>query len=234
MKIYVTGDTHIPIDISKLNMREFPEQKELTREDYVIILGDFGLYWHDDAEHHRWKQWLEEKNFTILWIDGNHENHQWLNSFPVTEWHEGMVHQTAENIIHLMRGECFEIGGKYFLAAGGAQSYDRLCRVADVSWWKEELWSHKEQRKLFFTLDIMKSENKRIDYVLSHTCPRDLLIPMFGISPMDDPDPTTSMLQAVYDDLGSGGFTGWYFGHWHQDKSMGKFHCLYDEIVRIL
>ena len=43
MKIYVTGDTHIPIDISKLNMREFPEQKELTREDYVIILGDFGL-----------------------------------------------------------------------------------------------------------------------------------------------------------------------------------------------
>ena len=96
--------------------------------------------------------------------------------------------------------------------------------VEDVSWWKEELWSHKEQRNLFFTLDIMKSENKRIDYVLSHTCPRDLLIPMFGISPMDDPDPTTSMLQAVYDDLGSGGFTGWYFGHWHQDKSMGKFH----------
>ncbi len=145
-----------------------------------------------------------------------------------------MVHQTADNIIHLMRGEYYEIGGKYFLAAGGAQSYDRLCRVAEVSWWKEELWSHKEQRNLFFSLDIMKSKNKRIDYILSHTCPRDLLIPMFDISPMEDPDPTTSMLQTVYDDLGMGGFTGWYFGHWHQNKSMGKFHCLYDEIVRIL
>ena len=234
MKIYITGDTHIPIDISKLSTRNFPEQKELTREDYVIILGDFGLYWRYDAEHLYWMRWLEDKNFTVLWIDGNHENHRWLNSLPVSEWHGGEVHQTADNIIHLMRGECYEIGGKYFLAAGGAQSYDRLCRETEVNWWKEELWNHKQQSNLFFTLDIMKSKNQRIDYVLSHTCPRDLLIPMLGISPMEDPDPTTSMLQTVYDDLGSEGFIGWYFGHWHQNKSMGKFHCLYDEIVRIL
>ena len=234
MKIYVTGDTHIPIDIRKLYIREFSEQKELTRDDYVIILGDFGLYWHYDAEHLKWLSWLEEKNFTILWIDGNHENHQWLNKLPVTEWHEGMVHQTSDNIIHLMRGECYEIGGKYFLAAGGAQSYDRLSRIEEVSWWKEELWSHKEQRNLFFTLDKMKSKNKTIDYVLSHTCPRDLLMPMFGISPMEDPDPTSSLLQILYDELGYHGFQGWYFGHWHKNKSMGKFHCLFDDIVRIL
>lgn len=234
MRIYITGDTHIPIDINKLNAKEFPEQKELTREDYVIILGDFGLYWHNDKEHQHWKKWLEEKPFTVLWIDGNHENHQWISSLPVSRWHGGRVHQTAENIIHLMRGECFEIGGKHFLAAGGAQSYDRLCRVAGVSWWEEELWSHQEQENLFFTLDRMKAEGIRIDYILSHTCPRELLRPMFGVSPMEDPDPTASLLQAVYDELGSQGFQGWYFGHWHQDKSMGKFHCLYDEVRRIM
>ena len=234
MKIYVTGDTHIPIDISKLNTKKFPEQQEMTREDYVIILGDFGLYWHDDKEHEHWRKWLEEKSFTILWIDGNHENHQWINSFPVSRWHGGRVHQTAENIIHLMRGECFEIGGKHFLAAGGAQSYDRFCRVSEVSWWKEELWSHQEQENLFFTLDRMKAEGIRIDYILSHTCPRELLRPMFGVSPMEDPDPTASLLQAVYDELGSQGFQGWYFGHWHQDKSMGKLHCLYDDVRRIM
>ena len=106
--------------------------------------------------------------------------------------------------------------------------------MSEVSWWKEELWSHKEQDNLFFTLDRMNAEGIPIDYILSHTCPRELLRPMFGVSPMDDPDPTTDMLQTVYDELGDDGFQGWYFGHWHQDKSMGKFHCLYDEIVRIV
>ena len=43
--IFLTGDTHIPIDVSKLNTKNFPEQKNLTSDDYVIILGDFGLYW---------------------------------------------------------------------------------------------------------------------------------------------------------------------------------------------
>ena len=46
--IYITGDTHIPLDISKLNTTNFPEQKDMTKNDYLIILGDFGLYWKND------------------------------------------------------------------------------------------------------------------------------------------------------------------------------------------
>ena len=40
--ICLTGDTHIPNNIAKLNMKNFPEQKNLTRDDYIIVLGDFG------------------------------------------------------------------------------------------------------------------------------------------------------------------------------------------------
>ena len=44
--IYITGDTHIPTeDISKLSTKRFPEQKMLSKEDYVIICGDFGGVW---------------------------------------------------------------------------------------------------------------------------------------------------------------------------------------------
>ena len=43
--IYVTGDTHIPIDIHKLDDDAFMEQKNLTKDDYVIICGDFGGVW---------------------------------------------------------------------------------------------------------------------------------------------------------------------------------------------
>ena len=44
-RVFVTGDTHIPIDVKKLNSDNFLEEKELTKDDYVIVAGDFGLLW---------------------------------------------------------------------------------------------------------------------------------------------------------------------------------------------
>lgn len=41
--IYITGDTHCSIDIRKLNIKNFPEQRNMTKSDYVIIAGDFGV-----------------------------------------------------------------------------------------------------------------------------------------------------------------------------------------------
>ena len=39
--IYATGDTHG--DISRFSSKVFFEQKELTKDDYVIILGDLSI-----------------------------------------------------------------------------------------------------------------------------------------------------------------------------------------------
>lgn len=52
--IFITGDTHIPIDISKLNVTNFPIQKELSKEDYLIVCGDFGLIWDKSNEEKYW------------------------------------------------------------------------------------------------------------------------------------------------------------------------------------
>lgn len=41
--IYVTGDTHANLDIGKLSSRRFKEQKEMSKDDYLIVCGDFGL-----------------------------------------------------------------------------------------------------------------------------------------------------------------------------------------------
>lgn len=51
--IYLTGDTHIPIDIDidKLSSKSFPEQKQLTRDDFIVVLGDFGLLWREDTTY---------------------------------------------------------------------------------------------------------------------------------------------------------------------------------------
>ena len=41
--IFVTGDTHADIDIGKLAVKNFPRQKDLSKSDYLIVCGDFGL-----------------------------------------------------------------------------------------------------------------------------------------------------------------------------------------------
>ena len=72
-RIYVTGDIHSEPD--RFSMENFPEQKELTRDDYMIICGDFGLVWAEDKESKRetwWLDWLEDKNYTTLFVDVNH------------------------------------------------------------------------------------------------------------------------------------------------------------------
>ena len=79
--IFITGDIHGNIDINKLNSKKFAEQKNLTKSDFVIIAGDFGLVWDESKECQYWIKWLSEKNFTTLFIDGNHENFNLLNSY---------------------------------------------------------------------------------------------------------------------------------------------------------
>ena len=45
--IYATGDCHG--DYRRFATEIFPEQKEMTKNDYVIVCGDFG-YWDESKE----------------------------------------------------------------------------------------------------------------------------------------------------------------------------------------
>ena len=99
--IYVTGDTHADIDIKKLSVKNFPMQKSLTKKDYLIVCGDFGLIWDGSTREIWWKKWLAGKNFTTLWIDGNHENFDILRKFSLQDKFGGKVREIAPNIYHL-------------------------------------------------------------------------------------------------------------------------------------
>ena len=124
-QIYITGDTHG--DVRRLNTTSFYEQKEMTKDDYVIILGDFGLVWDykgESREERNWLNWLEEKSFTTLFIDGNHENHDRIREMSVEMWNGGKVHKVRPSVIHLMRGQVFNIDGLKIFTFGGARSHD--------------------------------------------------------------------------------------------------------------
>lgn len=229
MEIYITGDIHCPYGVQKLNNRNFPEQKLLERDDYLIILGDFGLYWKDDKEYRYWLKWFKQKKYTILWLDGNHENHHWINSFSVTEWHGGKVHQTEENIIHLMRGEVYELAGKKFFVCGGASSTDKEHRVEGVSWWPEENISEAEREN---ALTNLAKHGNKVDYILSHT-----IYPEFATSKLSaelKPEyigPTENFLADINKSVE---FEAWYFGHYHKDVTHDKYHCMYYSVEQLI
>ena len=74
-----------------------------------------------------------ELPFSVLFVDGNHENFDLLNSYPVEIWKGGKVHRVKPNITHLMRGQVFEIEGKTIFTFGGATSIDRDFRTEGMS-----------------------------------------------------------------------------------------------------
>lgn len=185
--IFITGDTHMSFE--KLSNRHFPSAVNLTRNDYVIVCGDFG-YWSDCPELRYWLKWLENVNFTVLFVDGNHEDFNRLDRMHVSKWKGGRVHKISKNIIHLMRGQVFDIDGTKVFTFGGARSHDisdgildeenwkakarrldnlgkRMYRVRNVSWWEQEMPNSKEMDEGIKNLE--KAGNK-VDLVITHCC----------------------------------------------------------------
>lgn len=61
--IWVTGDTHRDW-VHRLNMESFPEQKEMTKDDYVIVLGDFGI-WNDTPQQRHTNMAVSDKDICL-------------------------------------------------------------------------------------------------------------------------------------------------------------------------
>lgn len=223
--IYVTGDIHANLDIGKLSTKRFPQQKQLGKNDYLIILGDFGLVWDGSNEEMYWRNWLSQKPFTTLWLDGNHENFDYLKSFPEVAMFGGTVQKIAPDIYHLLRGQVFTIEGKTFFVMGGAASHDRHHRKEHISWWKEEMPSSLEMESAINSLDKV---GWKVDYVLTHCAPRSV---QTMLEPWYENDPLVSFLDRVRSDLT---FKRWYFGHYHVDKRINEqFFALYNRITPI-
>lgn len=60
--IFATGDCHG--DFQRFGSKHFPQQKSMDRDDYMIILGDFGGAWNGSSEERKRLDWLNEKPFT--------------------------------------------------------------------------------------------------------------------------------------------------------------------------
>ena len=155
MLLHIFGDTHGPLEINKINPKRFLG-RALTDNDAIVICGDFGFPFlptdcisedtlkESGAEHHCIKyarayrqniDWLKSFPCDILFIDGNHDNHEFWAKLPTEPWNSGQVHRLpdAPNVIHLMRGEYYTIDGLTVWCMGGAESIDKATGGNPVS-----------------------------------------------------------------------------------------------------
>ena len=251
--LYVTGDTHGDW-MSRLNTNAFPEQKTMTKDDYVLILGDFG-YWHDTKSEKYNLDWLEKKPWTTLFISGNHENYDRLKELPVETWKGGKVQKLRPSVYHLMRGQVFEINmddktTSTFFTFGGASSHDirdgvleiddprvkkwrkdnfKLFRINHVSWWKEELPTQEEMDE---GIENLKRYNNKVDYIITHCPYTSLLRQMDGGSGLYEADYLTDYLQTIKQTVD---YKQWLFGHMHVNLQFywERSTCMYEQISRL-
>ncbi|WP_461874589.1 metallophosphoesterase family protein [Fusicatenibacter sp.] len=251
--IYITGDCHR--DFRRFNTWIFPEQKEMTKDDFVIICGDFGGIWSEggeDSEERYLLKWLQDKPFTTLFVDGNHENFDRLyEEYPVKEWHGGNVHEIRPSVLHLMRGQVFEFCGKTFFTFGGASSHDvsggildrsdpnyqekkkkldrgwKPYRINHLSWWQEELASEEEMEEGRKNLAV---HDNCVDFIVTHCCASSVQDAIGeGLFQKDrETEYFEEILQTVQ-------FRKWFFGHYHDNRNVSeKLLLLYEQIIRIV
>lgn len=211
--IYFLSDQH-----GGENLGELQKYLDTGKDgDLLIILGDVGLKFRDTEENRAFDELLLSSKKKIAFLDGNHENFEYIYSFPEEEWCGGKVHRLTENIVHLERGYIYEIDGNSFFVFGGCRSSAK---------WKElGLWHPEDaptEEQLARAYSNLEKYGYKVDYILTHkyeegkgTRTEELLTLCKFIDEKVD-------------------FKHYYAGHWHTNKRVDEKHSfVYDVLVPI-
>lgn len=207
-------------------MSAWPEQKNLTKDDYLIICGDFGCIWDGSYKDNWWLNWFAHKPFTTLICFGNHENYDIIFSkYPIVEMFGNFVFEIRENVFGFLRGVVYEIAGKTFFTLGGATSIDRHLRKEGTSWWSQEMPSYQEFQDAF---DALEEHNWNVDYVITHCAPSSIQTKICDKYRYDKLTDFLNYIDKVII------FKHWYFGHYHIDCEITENHtAIYNKIIEL-
>ncbi len=237
---FITGDFHG--DARQVSHKSWPKGKDCKVGDVMIQNGDFGIIWDNvpSSEEKYWMEWLSEKKYEMLIVDGNHDNHPRILDLPITQKFGSDIRyymngEMTKPIYFAIRGNIYQINGKSYLTMGGALSIDKHLRQhsgPSQSWWEQELWSKEEETHCLNNLDAV---NWEVDYVVTHTCPDSVIYYVIdGISEKFR-DPTSRFFEFIANKLD---FGKWSFGHFHTEREFtdaagDKYQCHYKLIHEI-
>ena len=207
--IYVTGDTHGEYG------RFMWIDRKLQTGDILIICGDAGLLFKDDFNEHKRLDEMETKPYTILFVDGNHENFDAIYSYPQEIWNGGKVHRIRKNVLHLCRGQVFDIEGKKFFTFGGGYSIDKPMRIEGRSWWQQEMPTDEELQEGNRNLE---KAGYKVDYIITHTLPIKTVATVHRDHGHKE-GYLNNYLEYVAENTE---YKHWYAGHFHMDRDLHR------------
>lgn len=176
----------------------------------IVHVGDFGFHFGHNAENgyifeKPLQLALKKHGVYIVWIDGNHDAHQWLREQPRLA--NGFVKTGASgHVFYAPRGHRWTWSNRVFGALGGAWSFN---------------WRYlKEGVNLFAKLEEVKQEDvdalgdSPLDYLISHDVP--ISVKMKSTLGSVYPEKSRALIQQAVDrTLPKRVFSG----HWHQRRN---------------
>ena len=189
-------------------------EKIATENDLLIILGDLYIKCENTEENRSFTDFFFSLKSNIAFIEGNHDNHPFINSHPEEEWNGGLVHRLSPNAVHLIRGNVYEIEGLNFLVMGGCKSSPR---------WKEMgLWFDGEEPTAEeINLAYKNLSEKKIDVILTHKYE----------TAKTENAPHDSLDGFIHYLKNNPAYKLWISGHWHEERRFSeKCVCVYDKL----
>lgn len=155
------GDTHMNARWIRAMLRELKDR----HVSHVFQAGDYGFLYTSnfvkDVEES-----CEEYGIEIIFCDGNHDNHDLLNSLPRDDGGFGVL---SPHVRFAPRAHRWSVWGKTFMALGGAESVDKAWRTPMVDWWPTERLHPSEAQRAV--------SGGPVDVMLAHDCPSRVPIP---------------------------------------------------------
>lgn len=225
-RLFVTGDTHGGLDMSKLNSRHF-KCAGLTKEDILVIMGDAGFIWSNGAEEKFWQKFLNEKPWTTFCVLGNHENYDAIEQLPTVTFGGQECWKVSDSIYYAKTGLIYDLCGKKCLVVNGADSHDifvngKRYRTPHVSWWGQEQITEGQAN---FAINNVNSVGGTVDFVFSHTGGSNVC-GFLGY----EATPSDIQLQKVLDTTI---YQQHFCGHYHKDILTPSARILYDDVMMI-
>lgn len=219
--IWLTGDTH-----GELARFRHGRLRWLGKKDTLIVLGDFGFLWSDSRAERAARRWLTRRRYTLLFLDGCHENFDLLAQYPQEEKFGGTVRALGGNLYYVERGSILEIEGKKLFCFGGGETRDREDREEGVNWWPAEVPTQQEMQR---GREHLAAAGNTVDYILTHDAPVRLM-DFAGIGEAELSD-----LNRYFDGLLRGiTYKKWFFGRYHRDLAVSpRAACVFCEPVAL-
>ena len=222
--VYITGDMHGCLE--RLYDKNF---RKLKKGDILIVCGDFGYIFDGGKLEKKVIKFLSTRRFVTAFVDGTHDNLKIINKSRVTYWHGGMVHRISGNLIHLMRGQIFDIEGNRYFAFGGGESPDKDMRLSEGNWWQEE---EPTPNEMAIGAKALDSVGGKVDYIITHEPPS---LVKSSILLRKGKNDRVNKLNGYFEEISRFcDFKHWYFGSLHEDKVItSHYTCTFKEMYKI-